>query len=78
MTTLGWVAWALVIAGLAVTCWGVRANRRDWADLSADLDDSNRVVDGQAVLLSHIVDHLNDAPSGGKHAHTDGDTVNRQ
>lgn len=70
MTPAGWVAWAVVLIALALTCWGVWADRRDYGALSADLDDTNRVVDDLTRELSYVLDHLDDAPSTGRHAHT--------
>jgi hypothetical protein len=79
MTFAGWVAWALVVAGLALTCWGVWADRRDYGDLSADLDDTNDRVDDLRVELSHVLDHLDDdTPTSGRHAATTGTAPSKE
>ena len=71
MTVAEWVAWAVLAAGFVLVLLAVRTDRRDWADLSADLDDTNRVVDDLAVELSRVLDHLDDGtPSDGRHAAT--------
>lgn len=71
MTTAGWIAWAVLLAALVLICWSVWADRHDWADLSADLDVTDKRVDDLTVELSHMRDHLDDdAPSNGRHAAT--------
>lgn len=68
MSPAGWLAWGLVVVGYVGIFFALRFYRWELDDLVADLDDTDKRIDDLAVEVSHVLDHLNDVPSDGRHA----------
>jgi hypothetical protein len=69
VTPVGWIALAIVGLAFVLVLVAIRADRNDWADLSADLDDTNSDLDDVKRDLSYVLDHLH-GTSSGRHAAT--------
>lgn len=81
MTTWGWAAWVVVLLAYALVLWGVRADRRDYTEIRADLDElageHHSPADRMAALeqfaddTADIVTTLEQQRlATGRHAHT--------
>lgn len=79
MTVYGWAAWAVIVVAFVVIAWGLRADRRDYEELTAQLDelagDYHSPADRLAAVEGHLdalVEHVTDAesPPTGRHAAT--------